>query len=212
MKPLHFLVLFILSFNLTFCNPFALDNDGGKRDGARGQGNFKPPNIKNIDYNEIRKKNLENCTEYKHSGGFALTPPVKAALNCFTKIIDTQLKPLCDQERDLKEALKYYKSQRDKDGIEGIEEELLVVEELKYEIADDIYDIADEFDELKEEFLDKIDDYDDDDDHIAEKVLIGIGRVVTKTEIGAFTKALDSRARKACRNQIDLSKIKNRRR
>lgn len=226
MKFLYLFILFLFSFSLTFCNPFSLDDDGRgrKRDSARGEGRFKLPEIKDIDLDEIKKKSfLENCHDYNDAGCFSLLgqiSPARPVCNCIAKSVDEGLKPLCEYEDDLEEALEYYEDKRDDDQVEEIKEHLLEVEEAKYEIADELYAMADEFDEVKGDVLDEIDDHydkkeEEKDDHgltIGQTLLKGLTKSVTRSEFGGLVRVLDSRARIACRNPIDFSKIKRRRR
>ena len=217
MKFLH--IFFLFSFILISCNPLRLDGENGrerKRDSARGEDRFQPPDIKDINLSEIRNKSFSgHCAEYKNIGSFSILGnvfPGKQLQNCLAQAVDESLKPLCDHEKNLQEALKYYKRKGDEDKIEEIELLLEEVEETKYDTADELYSIADEFDEIQEGLLDNIDDHynQKDDLNIAQTIGRGLGRIVVKSEVGGFTRVLDSRARRACRGQIDFSKISRR--
>lgn len=216
MKTLKFLFLFVL---LASCQPLSLDKDRGdgegRRDEARGEKDFKLPNIEDIGLDEIRKKaNSENCDEYdKHTchslvGKFS---PLRPFRNCFAKALEESLKPTCELENQYKEALEYYEDEGDRDKVEEIESGLGDIEEQKYEVTDELYLIADEFDKLTEDMIGDIDDKEEEaGNSIFEKFLAGGARVVTRTEVGSFTRCLDARARRLCSN-IDFSKIQNRR-
>lgn len=220
MKFLSIFFLFFISLNLSSCNPFGLDDDRPvitrDRDRAEGERKFKLPDIKDIDLEEVRSKVFEgNCAEYKNAHSFSLLgdkSPLKDIRNCMAKAVDEGLKPLCDHEKELEYALEYYEKKRDRDKMEEIEELLIEVEESKYDMADELYAMADEFDEIQNELLDDVDEaFEDENDlSIFETILRGGTKIVTRAEIGGFTRVLDSRARRACAGQLDFSKIRKR--
>ena len=205
-----FSILFLSVFFTVFsCTPISLDDKKRGVDRGVGERNFNVPGLKNISLDELRKKTLdrENCFNYQPCPGFSLLgklSPSRPLQNCVCKALDEGLKPLCEEEAAAKELLKQYQNRRDRKGAEDVEEYLAELEIVKYEFVDEIYGIADEFDELEETALDEIEDrgkYD------VTNILMRLG---VKSELGSFTRTLDSKARTACRGQLDLSKIKTR--
>ena len=217
MKALSFLFVFIVFFSFTSCNPFSLDDTKErKRDSAEGQKDFKLPELKNINIDELKSTIFDgDCSKYKNYSSFSilgessLTLPLR---NCIAKAVDEGLKPICDQEKQAKELLDHYKDQRDKDRIEETEMYLLNLKEAKYDFMDFIYEIADEFDEIEQHMLDEIDDEKDENSNLLEKFLHSGAKILVKSEFGSFTKLLDTKARMACGNQIDFSLITKKRR
>ena len=67
-----------------------------------------------------------NCTEYKNGDDSSLVPfewsPVKIIKRCINFAIDTGLKPLCDEEKKLREAYRLYERQRNDECLYEIEE------------------------------------------------------------------------------------------
>ena len=126
MKILYFSLLFLV---LNSCNPFDLDAaESRQKPPKRGIRDF--PKVKPIsDLKEKleKVKKPTNCTQYKNSnsfsilGRFSLSKPIQ---NCLAQALDESLKPICEHERDLKNALKHYERQRDKAQIEEIELQL----------------------------------------------------------------------------------------
>ena len=65
--------------------------------------------------------------------------------------MNKSLKPVCDEERSLKAALR--KDQHDDETWEEIEKTLVYLEEVKYEYADTLYEIADGIDDMYKQML-----------------------------------------------------------
>ena len=86
---------------------------------------------------------------------------------------------------------------------------MLSLEEVKYEMVDYIYKIADEFDKITEDVLDEINDQKD--KSLADKLFGNSSKIVVKSELGGFTRLLDTKARMACGSQIDFSIVNKRR-
>ena len=187
------------------------------RDGARGRPTFPLPPLDDINKNEIRKAvNSEKCENYTNHTCHSLLgkmSPLRGPRNCFAKAIEDSLKPTCDLEKQYLEALEYYEDERDDTAVEEIEEALLALEEQKYYITDELYLIADEFDALEQDTIGKIDEREDRESNVnfMEGLLYGGQRIFVRTELGSFTRCLDSRARQICLS-IDFSKVKKRRR
>ena len=98
MKSLNILLLPVLFFSLSHCNPFSLDRDGGDRDGALGESRYRPDR-EPLDYSELRntaRTEYSNCTEYKNGDEFSLIgadwSPTKIAKRCINYTIDMGLK------------------------------------------------------------------------------------------------------------------------
>ena len=224
MKFLYIFFLFLISLNFTFCNPFSLEEDGRggarDRDKARGEDRFEIPDIKDLNLEEVNRSVSESCADYKAPACFSILGKLslaRPACNCAAKGVDEGLKPLCDHERDLKEAQDYYERKRDRDKVEEIEQLLIEVEEMKYDLADDIFSMSDEFAEARDNILDDIDEhYDEKEDEHPDHGLT-FGQTILKLGLKNLTRSessvirmLDSRARNACKGQFDLSKIRKR--
>ena len=107
---------------------------------------------------------IQNCTRYQPDSNKSFQPsnllfggsqnnpfssqnnPFTKLENCLLQAMDKSLKPVCDEERSLKAALK--KDQGDDETWEEIEETLAYLSEVKYEYADTLYEIADGINEM----------------------------------------------------------------
>ena len=217
-------LLFFAIFLLGSCKPVSLnENDRNPRltDLARGKNNFSLQNLKDISGKEIAKKVSEDCTKYKNSNSFSILgdlSPFKKLQNCLAKAIDEGLKPLCEQEEQAKELKKYYEDRRDREAVKEVEEYLVDLEEIKYDTAEEIYIMSDEFysqcEELKESLDKGIDRREHKKQNFGNSVLdflSRMGNVAVSSECNGFTRLLDSKARTACKT-FDFSKINRRKR
>ena len=172
-----------------------------------------PQSETRIIYKELKDKVFDgDCTKYKDHSTFSIlgkASPIQPLRNCIAKAVDEGLKPICDQEKQAKKLLDHYKNQGDKDRVKETEEYLLSFEEVKYEMVDYIYKIADEFDRITEDVLDEIEDHKD--KSLADKLFGNSSKIVVKSELGGFTRLLDTKARMACGSQIDFSIVNKRR-
>ena len=98
---------------------------------------------------------IKNCIEYSSDfRSFQVSDiisssqnnPFRRVENCLLQAMNKSLKPVCDEERSLKAALR--KDQHDDETWEEIEKTLVYLEEVKYEYADTLYEVADGIDEL----------------------------------------------------------------
>ena len=158
-----------------------------------------PPLVKNLNINELKEKgSARKCSKYSNSGSFSilgdasLLEPVR---NCFAQSIDQGLKPLCDQEKALKQALKTESEPVIQEEIEG---ELAEVEEAKYHIAEDLYYIAHEFELISEEAVEDFEKERSDHDPWG-NLINTLGSIFVKSEIGGFSRFLNSKVNNACR-------------
>lgn len=196
------------------CNPMSLNEDDNRRrrtprDGASGQNDFRLPTTEDIEKHvEEASKTLSirNCNGYENCFSNPLAFITQDIIRCLCKVIDESLKPTCEMEAGLKDALRNAKNREEE---EEIEEQLAAVEDAKYSIAEQIYTTADTFDETNRDFEE---DYEiDDDDGTWRKLLKrGVGLAV-EVNIGGITQALDSKARTTCVG-IDLSRVRKIRR
>ena len=75
---------------------------------------------------------------------------------------------------------------------------------------DQVYEIAGNFETAAESADDGIDrNYEESDKGLGNKVVQVIGKVINESEGRGLTRTLDSKARAACRDSIDFSKIKS---
>lgn len=103
----------------------------------------------------------QNCAEYQSSvssfrpltdllstwfTGSSQNNPFRKAEACLVKSIDQSLKPLCEEERLLKDELKEFKD--DPEIVDEIEEEREGIEDAKFEYADILYEFADGADDF----------------------------------------------------------------
>ena len=203
MKLLHFLLLTSL-FIFISCKPifFSIGSTGSGEpryfNDDSGQDDFQGV-VEDLNIEELKEKgSAKNCSEYKNSGSFSLfgdaslTEPVR---NCFAQKIDQGLRPLCNQEKALKRELR---DESDPGAIAEIEEELDEVEEAKYFIADDLYLIAADFDDIEEEASEDFENERSDHDPWG-NLANTLGSLYVKSEIGGFSRFLNSKIRNACR-------------
>ena len=121
--------------------------------------------------------------------------PIEKIENCLGKAMDKSLKPICDEERNLKNALK--EGQHDSvTTLEEIEGQLAYLEEVKYEYAQDFYDYADGFDDLHESFQKSVDNV------FKEKWLrTGVDMLFSR-EIRSFSDLVARKARRLCGSSL----------
>ena len=207
MKALSLLALLLTS--LVACAPSSLDKkrEGReKKDSARGEDKFNPPNkINRKDLLNKLKDIRKNCAHYD-SGAISFT--TKALQNCMAKAVDEGLKPLCKQENETKQLVEYYKKTGEEEKEETAREYLLELEEAKYDIMDELYATADEFDELHAELEDEIEGIGGEDKSHLGKVLISSLKIAARFELSGFRSILNSRARLACKGQWIASERK----
>ena len=122
--------------------------------------------------------------------------------------------------------LEYYKNKGEDKKAEEVEEYLLDLKQTQYELANELYAMAVEFDGLRQrQGAQALLEYykNKGEDKKAEKVeeylldlketqyelaSINSGNILIKDQ-RSFTRMLDSRARLACKGHLDFSKIKN---
>ena len=210
MKKMLCLLMFLAVAGLSACGSPEADRNT-PRDGGEGLNDYKPPIDEELD--EDPDKEEEDCRKYK-GGGFSFLPDEIAVSkwlqNCLAKMIDNNLKPLCEEEREVRDRLAYYESRGDQEAVEIAEDELQAIEDQKYEVADGIYSFADESSNIDDELRDRIDDTWGEDDSFMRRIGASVGHVFIGSEVGSITRVLDSRARRVCRSQIDLSRIPSR--
>ena len=201
MKLLHFLLLTSL-FIFISCKPLSLGVSGSGEseyfNDDSGQDDYQKV-VKDLNIEELKEKGSgEKCSEYKNSGSFSLfgdASLLEPIRNCFAQKIDQGLRPLCEQEKELKRELR---DESDPGAIAEIEEELDEIEEAKYFIADDLYLIAADFDDIEEDVSEDFEKERSDHDpwgNLANTVV----SIYVKSELGGFTRFLNSKIRNACR-------------
>ena len=224
MKLLNILLLPVFLLSLSHCNPFSLDRDRGGRDGASGESRYRPFDHEPLDYSELRSKartEYSNCTEYKNGDEFSIIPsewsPTRMAKRCINFAIDMGLKPLCEEEKKLREAYKHYERQRDDEILYEIEEMLLVNAEEQYNLAEEIFILGDSADDICNVLHEGIDDMSDDLDRsnfwneLGGDLAHNLLRAGTNTEFCSFRNTFDRKARRPCL-LIDLDNIGKERR
>ena len=170
----------------------------------------KPP------VNSVASNSFEDCSEYKSgisSLSFSNTftkggdkNPFQKLENCILKAMDTGLKPVCDKEKELKALQEEYKN--DSKVLALIEEDLVQVEEIKYEYADIFYETIDVCDEFVDDIEDELDK--EVDKRITDKVTHGAINLLRRlagpeTEIRAFCRTVASRISQFCGSSLRRS-------
>ena len=213
MKVLKFLFLIFCLSSFSSCTELSLleDERGRKK---RGPKRVDWTDTKDIDETELKKPeayDLSKCWHYKSGnlslfGKLSLTSPI---VNCIAQAIDKGLKPHCENKKKAKELLEHYKNKGEDEKAAAMEEYLLDLEETQYELADELYAMADEFDDIREELQDETARAIGGDKPSGwDRIAINLGNIVIKDQVGSFVRVLDSRARLACKGQLDFSKIK----
>ena len=222
-KHIYVLCASFLLLTINACDPFEAKNSNrnGQRDDTAGEDEYIFDDIDDLlsDDPSQRDPTAEesSCKDYK-IGSINLIPwddyPPNILQRCLAKALDDNLKPLCDEQRQMEEALKYYEDRGDEDKVEDIQENLEALKEVKYTFMDDLYDIADDFDDIEYSLRDDVNAAVDKQakDHAKDATwwrMLGTGaNILLKDGVGGFTRVLDKRARKACRSQIDLEEFK----
>ena len=211
-----------LLLTINACGPFEAKNSNRDRqDDTVGEDEYIFDDIDDLLSDDPSQRDStaddSSCKEYK-AGSINLIPwddyPPNILQRCLAKALDDNLKPLCDEQKQMEDALKYYEDRGDEDKAEDIRDNLEALKEVKYTFMDDLYDIADEFDDisgnLQEDLGHRVDKEVKDHPRDATwwKIIQSVGNVGIKDSVGGFTRVLDKRARKACRSQIDLEEFK----
>lgn len=210
MKPLLLVMYFFLG--LLACGSPEIEREEVLRDNSPGVGAFKRAGDDKLE-DENPEEEDEDC-RYYNGGGFSLLGKSSPSLwlqNCMAKQIDENLKPLCDEEQRMRDALEDCR-RRKCDDEELLEEHLSAIEDQKYEIADGIYAMADESSNIADELRDKVDSSQrfGSSGKPIRRIFASLLNMTIDSEVGSITRVLDSRARVVCRN-IDLSRIPSRR-
>ena len=197
---------------------------------------------------ELKPKvyDLSKCWNYKF-GSVSTFGNAHPVVNCIAQAVDQGLRPLCKKKKAAQVLLEYYKNKGEDEKAEEVEEYWLDLKETQYELASELYAMADEFDGLRRQAAQVLLEYyknkgEDEKAEEVEEYLLdlketqyeladelyamadefdGLRRQAAqalleyyknKGEIEdqrSFTRMLDSRARLACKGQLDFSKIKN---
>jgi len=211
-----FSILLLAVFLSVFsCTPIDLNSKKKRVDRGVGEKDFDFPKLRNISLDELEKTlDRESCFSYQPCPSFSLLgtmSPGRGVRNCLCKAIDQGLKPLCDEEAKAKELLRYYQDKKDKEGIEDVEEDLRELESVKYNFSESIYEMADEINDLGERALDQIEkEREEEEVEGFDFLWLTVRNLSVNSEFGSFTRVLDSKARLACRDSLDFSKIKAR--
>ena len=190
----------LLSFALLSCSKFDFDN-GDKRprdDSDRGTSRFDRDVLP---FEELKPDLFtKNCSGYQSDirsfrfsdilFGSEKNNPFRSAENCLLQAMDRSLKPICDEERILKEELK--KGRYSDEDREEIEERLESLEEFKYEYADNFYEIADSTDEAYDIVKDDV------DDKVTDPLTNLVVDMFWTREFRGFGDAIARRARRLC--------------
>ena len=215
MKNLFFIVLFVFSALVACNSPEAEREREGLRDNNPGVGAFRRASDDKLE-DEDPEEEDEDCREY-NGGGFSIlgdVSPFQWAQNCIAYQIDKSLAPICEEERDVREALRDCEGRCSDEEIEIWEEHLSAIEDQKYEIADGIYAMADESSNISDELHDKVDSSEKwgGSSRPIKRIFGSALNMLIDSEVGGFTRVLDSRARMACRGtNFELSRIPSRR-
>ncbi len=226
MKALNFLFLSAGLFISLSCTPLSLDGKprdrDRNRDPARGALRYEDTSQREpISLDELRQKteaSKKNCYQYTNCRDFSILgklSPNKPFLRCICKMIDEGLKPTCEEERVAKNALKYYKDKGDEEKEREMEEYLEIIEDIKYDLEERIYDHADRSDDIHGRTQDAIDEEWDSLKHpnsVWNQLLKHGTEMLVDDQIGGVTRAIEAKARLACRGQIDWDKFKAKRR
>ena len=199
-----FLVCF-LAGGLVSCQPLESEDSGGRRDRGRGETDFDPGDIDDINLDEIKnidkKELLKNCHNYNCTSSinfslFGDASPARAAQNCMCKVMDEGLKPLCKKEKQLEKLAD--RRRGDDDAMEEIEIMQEELEIMKDDISDVFYSMADTSDDFHADIDDEIDEMYDDADSTLEKLIAnGLG-LVAKDQFGSTTRFAERRGRNIC--------------
>lgn len=176
--------------------------DGKDRDGA--DGGEKPPPL-DRDLTDFEKPKLpKDCGDYESSTsvfrpssiflGGKDKNPLSQGDNCILKAMDESLKPVCDEEKELKNLAEQYAG--DEKAMEEIEEHLAHIEDTKYDFADFFYDIADEMDKIADEGEEWV------DDTFTDKIPNSLLHIFLTKELGAYGKLVARRAHRLCGSSL----------
>ena len=201
-KAFSLLIIFLLSS----CNPF--DHSGGfkdaprNRDRAEGEPEFSLPDITDIDPKEIRESlKKEKCENYENTVHVTILGKAswsKPLVNCISYTIDKGIAPLCELEEKVMEVLDEAENEDDE---EALEEYLLIIEEEKEFLMEEIYTVSDVFYDSCNSVEDSIDKK-----HSDKKVLGFVVDLTINSECRSIYKAIDFKARTACKGQ-NISKL-----
>ena len=170
------------------------DDDSGKtrRGGNQGQVDFG--DVEDIDFEGIieasKDVKLEKCVNYNGGAlslfGKGLLDPIK---NCLSKYLDKSVGKICEKEELLDELEDQY-SDND-EALEEIDAMRVELEEIKFEVTDNLLIAADEMDALHADIEDNIDE-------IGESFIRSALRTFTNSEIGGFTRFFERKAFNLC--------------
>ena len=198
-------MIFLCGFALLSCSKFNFGDDDKRYkdpDGKRGTSRFDRDVLP---FEELKPDLFtKNCSGYQSDVrsfrfsdilfGSEKNNPFRNAENCLLRAMDRSLKPVCNEEKILKEELK--EGNYSDEDIEEIEERLESLEEFKYEYADNFYEIADNTDEAYDIIQDGVDD----------KVTDGITNLLVdmfvSREVRSYGDVIALRARKLCGSNL----------
>ena len=174
---------------------------GDKDDGDRGREKYKRP-LKEFEDPDL---SMKNCKEYKSNvTSFRLSDVFfggrdnnvfRHLESCILKAMDKSLKPVCDEERELKELREEYK--HDEEALEEIEEDLDYIEETKYEFADVFYEFVDGIEEIGDEVEGEV------DKRITDPISNTVVQIFGPTrEIRSYSDVIARKARKLCGSSL----------
>ena len=154
---------------------------------------------------EFPDLSMEDCREYKlnvtsfrwsdvYSGGRE-NNVFRHLESCLLKSMDKSLKPVCDEERELKALLDEYS--HDEESLAKIEEDMAYLEETKYEFADVFYEFADGIEEIGDEVEEEV------DKRITDPVSNTIVQIFAPTrEFRSYSDVIVRKARKLCGSSL----------
>ncbi|MCY4321532.1 MAG: hypothetical protein OXC37_03890 [Bdellovibrionaceae bacterium] len=215
----YFTLLIFSTFLISSCSPIDLDDRRDKRDRyrtdtAEGNIDFNFDPIEEISELEVAKKTLkEDCSEYKNVISLSILgnlSPTKGIRSCIAKFIDEGVKPICEQEKQALKQREYYENKRNEEAVYDIDEYLLYLDESKYDLTDDIFEMADLVDDQCEDFRDEIEEREDGDPNFFENLGLNLIDLVGTSECRSIRQVLDTKGRNPC-TSFDFSKSMRRR-
>lgn len=149
-------------------------------------------------------KGKKDCATYEHpyeshkitEGFFGGLHPTKAVENCMIYLVDEGARPLCEREKKLFAAQK--KHENNDSALEQIDDALLSVEELKFEISTSLYAFQDGVLDLSDKLYEQIEESNDNAFTIA-----GLKLLVT-TEVKSSAYVFDGKGKNLCNFKLLL--------